>query len=571
MKMKTRQGIGDLETPDKKIVSTDKEKALLLCQQFNSVFTEEVSTQSLSADHVLLNSHLSNITITAKQVNEILKNLKVTKAAGPDNIHPRLLKESSEVITRPLEIIFNKSVQQGAIPNAWKISNIVPVYKKGIKSNPSNYRPIALTSVPCKILETIVRNHIIEHAITNNLFDNRQHGFITGRSCFTNLLHTLDSWTKLLDDGQDFDTVYLDISKAFDTVPHERLLHKLSNYGIKDPLLSWIRSFLTKRKQRVVVGGENSQWSDVISGVPQGSVLGPILFILYINDMPSSVKTSIALFADDAKLYSPCYNFNLLQADLDSLSLWSRKWQLTFNPCKSKVMHVGRTNQRIQYSLLDTAGERHSLSHSDLEKDLGIYVDDMLSFDHHIETTVKKANNVVGLVRRTFVFLDEKTFCLIFKAVIRPLLEYCNSIWHPHLSRHVKEIESVQRRATKLIPSLKHLSYSERLRKLKLPSLQFRQLRGDMIETYKIISHKYDINPSTFFSLSASTTRGHSFKLTKLRSNSSIRLHFFTNRVINSWNSLTEEIVTSPTTNTFKNRLDKFWESHPLLYDAHSF
>ena len=285
-----------------------------------------------------------------------------------------MLKEASEILARPLQIIFNESLLLGVVPDAWKKAHISPIHKKGNKADPNNYRPIALTSIACKVMEHIVRGRIIEHINCNNLFDSRQHGFISGRSCFTNLLQTMDAWTKLIEDGEDLDAVYLDFSKAFDTVPHERLLHKLSVYGIQDPLLSWIRSFVSGRKQRVVVGGEASDWSDVISGVPQGSVLGPTLFLLYINDMPSTVKTSISLFADDTKLYSPCKDHDLLQADLDMLCNWSSKWQLLFNTDKCKVVHIGRTNQQLSYTMLDNQNERHRLMSSVIEKDLEIIV-----------------------------------------------------------------------------------------------------------------------------------------------------------------------------------------------------
>ena len=231
--------------------------------------------------------------------------LKISKAPGPDQLHPRLLKELSEEISLPLEIIFNQSLKQGCLPKIWKVGEISAIFKKGNRRVAGNYRPVSLTSIICKTLKSIVRENIIQHMRDNNLFSKHQYGFIGRRSTTLQLFYILDEWTEILDDGGTVDVVYMDFMKAFDKVPHEHLLAKLSAYGIGGDVLTWIRSFLLNRKQRVRVGEATSEWKEVTSGIPQGSVLGPILFVMYINDMPESLKnnSTVKMFADDSKLY----------------------------------------------------------------------------------------------------------------------------------------------------------------------------------------------------------------------------------------------------------------------------
>ena len=247
---------------------------------------------------------LSSIHITSDIVFNKLSTLKSNKSPGPDGLHPLVLKEAAAQLCIPFSMLFRRSFDEGHLPDDWKTANIVPVFKKGVSSGPGNYRPISLTSIVCKVFESIVREDIIKHLTSNNLLSNSQHGFLPKRSCTTQLLTAMEHWTNEIQLGHPIDVLYFDFKKAFDKVPHERLLIKLKAHGITGKLLDWIRSFLQGRKQRVTFNGVKSSWGDVLSGVPQGSVLGPIFFVVYINDLPQVLTNHCLLFADDTKLYS---------------------------------------------------------------------------------------------------------------------------------------------------------------------------------------------------------------------------------------------------------------------------
>ena len=246
----------------------------------------------------------------------------------------------------------------------------------------------------------------------------------------------LDDWTKAIDNGVPIDALYLDLQKAFDSVPHQRLLLKLEKMGITGNLLRWIKNFLSDRKQRVTLNGFSSDWSDVTSGVPQGSVLGPILFILYVNDLPSVVKSCCKVFADDTKLYKEIHglkDYQDLQDDIYELCRWTAKWLLFFNANKCKVLHVGPNNPRFVYKMTDKNNNTVDIKEVEHEKDLGIIFQQDLKFDQHVSMVVNKANRVLGLIKRTFAYLDKNTFLCLYKSLIRSHLDYGDTIWNPVL------------------------------------------------------------------------------------------------------------------------------------------
>ena len=265
---------------------------------FKSVFTKE-DREELPEFHKRTDSIKNDIIVTEQKVLKKLSNLKTDKSQGPDGINPRILKECRNSLTKPLTIIFQKSVETGILPSDFKQANITLICKKGSQSSPENYRPVSITSVPCKILGSIIRDEMLGHLESNKLLSDNQHGFTKNRSCLTNLLETQEEITSCLDNGEGVDVVFLDDRKAFDSVPHHRLIHKLSRYGFGESFTRWITNFLCNCAQTVSIRGKFSQPAEVLNGVPQGSVLGPLLFILYVNEIPELVHGNAKLFADD--------------------------------------------------------------------------------------------------------------------------------------------------------------------------------------------------------------------------------------------------------------------------------
>ena len=543
----------------------DNEKASLFNLYFANVFTKEDSSTVLSLPHPVTNTSLEYIEITPQIVLKYIQKLNTAKAAGPDEMYPKILYEVKEAICEPLSIIFNKSLEEGRLPSDWKQAVVKPIYKKGTKSAPSNYRPVSLTSVCCKIMERMLRDKIFDYFENNDLFSKDQHGFRQGKSCTTQLLEILELWSKFIDEGKAFDCIYLDFSKAFDKVPHFRLAYKVKHYGIKGNLLKWINSFLENRMQSVAINNCKSDPLPVTSGIPQGSVLGPLLFVIYINDLPNVVKSHIKIFADDTKIFRAISDNNdssSLQSDLTSLLEWSYDWLLPFNTEKCAIIHYGPNNPEYVYKMRD-----NNIKESKYERDLGITFDNKLNFTTHVRNIVSKANSRVGLLRRNFSNMSPEMFLPLYKSLIRPLLEYGSSVWNPSLISNIKETEKVQRRATKLVSNIKHLPYNERLRKLKLDSLAFRRRRTDILQVYRIINKIDKLKMEDFFEFhNGPNTRGHSLKLNKPRALTSFRSHAFSNRIINDWNGLKNETVTKTSLNTFKTALINEWADHPDRY-----
>ena len=468
-------------------------------------------------------------------------------------------------LAEPLSQIYRLSLQNGHLPKEWKTAWVSPIHKKSSRLKPCNYRPVSLTSVVCKVMEQLIRDEIMNHLVTNALLTSCQHGFIKGRSCITQLLATLDYWTEVMDDGGNVDAIYLDFSKCFDSVPHERLLMKLEKYGVTGQLWRWIADFLRGRLQQVSIRGCLSALAEVLSGIPQGSVLGPILFIIFVNEMPDMVHSCIQMFADDTKLYTQIRDeedVSKLQRDLDRLQEWARNWQLKFNPDKCKVLHLGRTNQQKSYYMSTNTGVSLELQPTELEKDLGVWIDPSLTFSSHCETQAGKANRTLGLIRRTYTYLDKTSLTKLYTSLVRCKLEYGYPAWAPMFRKDCELLERVQRRATKMVPSIKELSYEDRLKALNLPSLYYRRARGDMIELYKHMNGIYTVQCNYIKLEPDTTTRGHNYKIKKPLTNRRVRQNYLVERAGNTWNRLPADTVNAPSLNAFKNRIDKYWTQY---------
>ena len=557
-KMKSRIKVPTLIKSDGTKAYHPREKADALNNFFGSVYKEELDNVPHVDDYSGI--PLASIIITHEMVMEKLNSLNPGKSTGPDGWHPYFLYSLADILCTPLTILFNTSLREGIVPPQWLEACITAIHKKGLKSVVGNYRPVSITSVICKMMESIVRDYIVMHMSSNRIFADEQHGFVPNRECMTNLLLAMEEWTEAMESGYDIDIIYTDFAKAFDSVPHKRLAVKLKSLGINGEVLRWIEAFLSGRRHRVSIDGELSDWVYVKSGIPQGSVLGPILFVVFINDMPRVINNCCKLFADDAKIYSAIHSEDdtvSLQNDINSLVEWSTLWQLPFNIEKCKCMHVGRKSTAHSYQMND-----HILENVNEEKDLGVIIDNRLKFHTHTSAAIKKANSILGLIKRSFATLDEDILPLLFTSMVRPHLEYGNIIWGPHFVGDIKAVERVQKRATRMIPSLKNLSYRKRLEILNLPSLSYRRKRGSMIMIFKIMTKKLNISLDHFFSLSNFKTRGHVYKILKnQRATKQVRCHSFSIRSVSDWNRLPSDVVLAESVNQFKNKLDEHWKA----------
>ena len=532
------------------------------------MFTQENVDDIPSFETRNTGSSLTRVAITVDVVWKQLCKLKPYKSGGPDNCHPRVLLELKESVVQPLYLIFSKSLRDGILPTMWKKATVTAIHKKGDRNICNNYRPVSLTSVIVKMLETIIKDELMQYFKSENLLSICQHGFRSSHSCVTQLLQAVNDWSLALESGNSVDVVYLDLRKAFDCVPHRRLLTKLQSYGITGKLLDWIEDFLADRKQRVSIRGSLSDWVNITSGVPQGSVLGPILFIIFVNDMPDVIDSMLLMFADDTKLYrtiSSPIDHDILQQDIDRIGVWGEQSLMSFSTDKCPVMTLGRSNEEYNYTM-----SKHDISlllnRCNEQQDLGILFTSDLKFGHHVNKIARKANRVIGIIKRSFHCIDKIMFRTLYVSLVRPHLEYASEIWNPHLIGDIQVLEKVQRRATKLVPDLRQLTYSDRLAALNLPSLSYRRRRMDMITVFKIVHGLEGVPFDNLFTFHNTITRGNGYKLFKHFCHLNVRKFSFAQRIIDDWNQLPAFLIESPDVLTFKTKLDIFWNADRFHY-----
>ena len=543
--------------------SDSKTKADILNDQFCNAFTRE----DLSNIPNLENSphpDMEEITVEENGVRKLLRNLNPRKASGPDKIPCRLLKELANELAPALTHLFNQSLRTGEVPSIWKHALVQPIYKKGDRAQAANYRPISLTCVCCKLLEHIVRTGITKHLENNNIISDAQHGFRKARSCETQLILTIQDFASEIDSSGQTDAILLDFSKAFDRVPHQRLLRKLEFYGIRGNINKWIENFLLNRTQQVLVEGETSCIGAVISGVPQGSVLGPTLFLVYINDLGEGLRSTVRLFADDTMLYSPIHNHSdseALQEDLSKLEKWEEKWQMGFNVVKCHQLTVSTKN-----NIINTSYNLHGQTLEKVKdaKYLGVEISEKLSWKTHVNSITNKANKSSAFVHRNLKGCSKQVQAHCFKTISRPVLEYAASIWDPHQKGLINQIEMVQRRtARRIMRDFRPTSSAtEMVKELNFENLRTRRTVDKTTMLYKIVHGLVDITaPPGVLTKTQRTTRGNDMKFLYPSSNTDVYRHSFFPSTIRLWNSLPPDAVNVTTVPAFKTRIEGWFHS----------
>ena len=490
-KSKVKTKIGPLLNSNNELVGNSKEMAEILSEQYKKVFSTPIDPSTLpNNDGQSPTSSISDIQFTESDIEDSINELKISSAAGPDGFPSALLKNCKQILAIPLTIFWRMCLDTGHIPSSLKQSLIVPQHKGDSRAIPANYRPIALTSHLIKIFEKILRKHIVEHMNNNNLFNPNQHGFRSGRSCLSQLLEHIDTLLNILQDGSNADVIYLDFAKAFDKVDFHIVLHKISKLGISGKIYRWIESFLTHRHQSVIVNGIKSDPQPMISGVPQGSVLGPLIFLILIGDIDANVvKAVVRSFADDTRATNAIRSVEdtlILQEDLDRIYDWSDDANMELNDIKFELVRYG-DNDVIKTSTSYKTPLGKQIEEKSEVKDLGVTVSNDCLFDKQVNSVIEKGKNTMSWILWTFKTRSLTPMLTLYKSLLLSILEYCSALWCPLGVGQIQKLEAVQWSFIRKINNTKGLNYWECLKATKLYSLQRRRERYRIIYVWKVL------------------------------------------------------------------------------------
>ena len=580
-KQKTKENIGPfLDKSTSEIISDEKQIADRLQAQYCSVFSKpdpkykihDMKSFFQVPENINL-PHISDFDFTTNDIEGAIKELKANSAPGLDGFSALMLKKCAEELSEPLYTLFRHSIDTGEIPSLLKDAVIIPIHKGGIKSQPQNYRPINLISHILKVLEKIIRTHLVFYLELNQHMNPNQHGFRQQRSCLSQLLDHFDQVIEAVYNNENCDVMYLDFSKAFDVVDHQILMTKLKNLGITGKIGYWIHSFLANRKQTVSVNGTKSETCDVTSGVPQGSVLGPVLFIIMISDIDKDTRYAVtSVFADDTKLkfiIRSLEDCELLQSDLNTVYSWSDANNMKFNSLKFQSIRYGNKKELNHYPYKDPSGK--CIPIDEYVKDLGIMMSRDLTFTKQIDAATARCRGLTGWILRTFKSRNKDLMLTLLKSLIIPRLDYCSQLYSPSLMKDWCKLEGVQRTFTSRISEVKHLDYWSRLQELKLYSVQRRHERYAIIYTWKIIQNlapNLSKNPVTTHH---STRRGVYCNVPRVRNTGcsaktvNIRENSFAIKGPRLFNSMPQKIrnLSSISVDKFKRELDKVLSTIP--------
>lgn len=516
---------------------------------------------------------LFEVQLTYDEVLLRLKNLDTSKGPGPDGIPASVLKPCAESLASPLFQLFSISLRTGNFPDAWRMSFIAAIHKSGCRHDVKNYRPVSITSTIPKMLDSIVTDFMAP--LLRDLIVEEQHGFVTGRSTVSNLVSYEHYCLRHLEEKRQVDAVYTDFAKAFDSVSHARLIGKLQALGIQGTLLLWIKGFLTGRTQRVRYKNCLSRDVKVTSGVPQGSHLGPLLFLLFVNDISLCfIYSRFLMFADDVKIYMSVgekEDCSRIQSDLDRMWEWCEINRLALNLSKCKTISLSRKRAWMSYDYI-LGGQQ--LERVEVIRDLGVLVDQKMSFVEHIASVTQRALRSLGFVSRfSREFRSANTFRILYMSLVRPILCYASEVWNPGFAVHSRKLERVQHKFMRMVAfrvgrpmRMDEHDYSDVAFLLNIPSLETLRRLTDLTFLFKLITGGIDcqyLSRSIHYRDPAARVQRRvvTFELSVVRSHFAARSPIF--RITNSANNLGFALNVDLTLPVFKSVM----AAHVLRFD----
>ena len=540
------------------------------CTIFNDFFSDQCTLNPTSSTipplQFLTEKRLSTVSSSREKVISIITKLNSNKAHGCDDISIRMLKLCAPVVAVPLDIIFRKCLSEGSFPSSWKLANVQPVHKKKSRQLKTNYRPISLLPICGKILEKIIFDELYTFLNSNELITKNQSGFRPGDSTINQLLSITTDIFETFEDFDETRALFLDISKAFDKVWHEGLIHKLKRNGVSGSLLKFFHSYLDGRKQRVVLNGNLSKWNAIQSGVPQGSVLGPLLFLIYINDLPDNLQSNVKLFADDSSLFTRVSSVHdshqQLSDDLKKIESWAQQWKMVFNPDITKqAIEIVFTNKSIKPVHPELTFSNIPVEKSTSTKHLGLILDENLSFDAHIKEKISKAMKGISILKYLSKYVCRDVLNMCFKMYVRPHLDYGDIIYHNSRSYLMTLIEQLQYKAALVVSGCwQGTSRLKLYDELGWESLADRRWCRRLVLFYKIINNQ----TPEYLRRYVPSLRDVSYNLRSHRSypNPQKRTSRYENSFfpfcISEWERLNDDIKRSPSVSLFKKKIIGF-------------
>ena len=570
---KTKSDIGPFFNQDGNPELDPHAIAEMLRKQYDSVFS------SPKEENMILNpdeffsvnnspTQLDYITFNRNDIIEQIDKLSVGAAAGPDGVPAILLKRCKHSLVDGLEIMFRKFLEDGKLPDMLKEAFVIPVHKGGSRGIPANFRPVSLTSHLMKTFERVIRQVLVCHLETNEKLNPNQHGFRARRSCLSQLLKHQDQILSILEEGHNVDSIYLDFAKAFDKVDIGILCHKLRNMGISGRLGILLHNFLTKRKQVILANGVKSKSSEVKSGVPQGTVLGPVLFLILINDIDADINSIVSLFADDtriAKQIADEEDVESLQSDLNRLYSWQVQNNMQFNGGKFEILRYGKNTTLKESTSYFTPNYEEIIEEKECLRDLGIIMSNDCSFSSHVEAVCSQVRKKSGWILRTFQSRETTLMKFLWKTLVQGHIDYCSQLYFPTKSSDMEKVENLQRTFTSKIPEVRSLNYWERLAHLKIYSQQRRMERYRVIYAWKILE---GLAPNCGLQETISIRRGREIKIPLVKGSGRIKTLREGSFQIHGgklFNSLPKKLrdLTKISIEDFKSNLDQYLSSLP--------